>query len=244
MRNPWPTYSIAAFTVVVCCVWDRFFSYKTLWIAAVMIPVLWGLYIFAGFKYERWLAAKINPYVVAYQSDHDLEKLKQGLDRWRPWAFSKWAQNIMMANWFAALLEEQCWEEAENILKQFLHKAKSVQDKMEYHLLRKEYAGAIGDIELENQEQILYEACKNQLTGKMNGSKMPATAKESKHAFFCWLSFSLFLPLSGGVISITAGESVLGAAGAGQVVLSLFAFPVSLAWLALWLVRRRKERIQ
>ena len=42
-----------------------------------------ALCFFAYCKYERWLAKKLNPYVVAYQSDHNLENLKQGLNRCR-----------------------------------------------------------------------------------------------------------------------------------------------------------------
>lgn len=84
MRNPWPIFSIAALSGAVCLIYDRFFSYETMWIAVVAFLVLLALCFFAYCKYERWLAKKLNPYVVAYQSDHNLENLKQGLDRWRP----------------------------------------------------------------------------------------------------------------------------------------------------------------
>ena len=60
-----------------------------MWIAVVVFLALLALCFFAYCRYERWLAKKLNPYVVAYQSDHDLEKLKQGLDHWRPWALSR-----------------------------------------------------------------------------------------------------------------------------------------------------------
>lgn len=83
-----------------------------------------GSMLFAYCKYEHWLAKKLNPYVVSYQSDHNLENLKQGLDRWRPWAFSKHSKNIITANWFSALLDQQRWTEAEETLEQFLHRAK------------------------------------------------------------------------------------------------------------------------
>lgn len=85
MRNPWPIFSIAALSGAACLIYDHFFSYETMWIAVVVFLALLALCFFAYCKYERWLAKKLNPYVVAYQSDHDLEKLKQGLDRWRPW---------------------------------------------------------------------------------------------------------------------------------------------------------------
>ena len=96
-----------------------FFSYETMWIAVVVFLALLALCFFAYCKYEHWLAKKLNPYVVAYQSDHNLENLKQGLDRWRPWAFSKHSKNIITANWFSALLEQQRWTEAEETLEQF-----------------------------------------------------------------------------------------------------------------------------
>ena len=71
------------------------------------ILALLVLCFFVYCKYERWLAKKLNPYVEIYQSDHDLKKLKQGLNRWRPWAFSKHSQNIITANWFSALLKQE-----------------------------------------------------------------------------------------------------------------------------------------
>ena len=89
MRNPWPIFSIAALSGAACLIYDHFFSYETMWIAVVVFLALLALCFFAYCKYEHWLAKKLNPYVVAYQSDHNLENLKQGLDCWRPWAFSK-----------------------------------------------------------------------------------------------------------------------------------------------------------
>lgn len=89
MRNPWPIFSIAALSGAACLIYDHFFSYETMWIAVVVFLALLALCFFAYCKYERWLAKKLNPYVVAYQSDHNLENLKQGLDRWRPLALSK-----------------------------------------------------------------------------------------------------------------------------------------------------------
>ena len=77
MRNPWPVFSIAALSGAVCLIYDHFFSYETMWIAVVAFLALLALCFFAYCRYECWLAKKLNPYVVAYQSDHDLEKLKQ-----------------------------------------------------------------------------------------------------------------------------------------------------------------------
>ena len=224
MRNPWPIFSVAAFAGAVCLVYDHFFSYETMWIAVVAILALLVLCFFVYCKYERWLAKKLTPYVETYQSDHDLKKLKQGLDRWRPWAFSKHSQNIITANCFSALLDQRRWAEAEEILEQFLYRAQNTQDKIRYHLLREDYARAIGDVELEEKEKILSEQL-----------------KESKHAFLCWLSFSFGLVLLGVISNIAAGDSILGSVGAGLIILGLFSFPVVVIWLLLWLVRRRKE---
>ncbi len=244
MRNPWPIFSIAALTGAACLIYDYFFSYETMWIAVVAILALLALGFFAYCKYERWLAKKLNPYVVAYQSDHDLKKLKQGLDRWRSWAFSKHSQNIITANWFSALLEQKHWTEAEETLEQFLLRAKNTQDKIGYHLLRGDYARAIGDTELEEQERLLSEQLKNQLGNKKGESRVPANAKESKYAFFCWLSFSFGLALFGIISNIATGDSILGSVGAGLFILGLFSFPVCLIWLILWLIRRRKEAVK
>ena len=241
MRNPWPIFSVAAFAGAVCLVYDHFFSYETMWIAVVAILALLVLCFFVYCKYERWLAKKLNPYVETYQSDHDLKKLKQGLDRWRPWAFSKHSQNIITANWFSALLEQRRWAEAEEILEQFLYRAKNTQDKIRYHLLREDYARAIGDVELEEKEKILSEQLKDQLRNKIGESRVPANAKESKHAFLCWLSFSFGLVLLGVISNIAAGDSIFGSVGAGLIILGMFSFPVVVIWLLLWLVRRRRE---
>lgn len=244
MRNPWPIFSIAALSGAACLIYDHFFSYETMWIAVIAFLALLALCFFAYFKYEHWLAKKLNPYVVPYQSDHNLENLKQGLDRWRPWAFSKHSKNIITANWFSALLEQQRWTEAEETLEQFLHRAKNTQDKIGYHLLRGDYARAIGDTKLEEQERLLSEQLKTQLGNKKGESRVPANAKESKYAFFCWLSFSFGLALFGIISNIATGDSILGSVGAGLFILGLFSFPVCLIWLILWLIRRRKEVVK
>lgn len=244
MRNPWPIFSIAALSGVACLIYDHFFSYETIWVAVVAFLALLALCFFAYCKYERWLAKKLNPYVVSYQSDHNIENLKQGLDRWRPWAFSKHSKNIITANWFSALLEQQRWTEAEETLEQFLHRAKNTQDKIGYHLLRGDYAKAIGDTKLEEQERLLSEQLKTQLGNKKGESRVPANAKESKYAFFGWLSFSFGLALFGIISNIATGDSILGSVGAGLFILGLFSFPVCLIWLILWLIRRRKEVVK
>ena len=244
MRNPWPIFSIAALSGAACLIYDHFFSYETMWIAVIAFLALLALCFFAYFKYEHWLAKKLKPYVVSYQSDHNLENLKQGLDRWRPWAFSKHSKNIITANWFSALLEQQRWTEAEETLEQFLHRAKNTQDKIGYHLLRGDYARAIGDTKLEEQERLLSEQLKTQLGNKKGESRVPANAKESKYAFFCWLSFSFGLALFGIISNIATGDSILGSVGAGLFILGLFSFPVCLIWLILWLIRRRKEVVK
>ena len=115
---------------------------------------------------------------------------------------------------------------------------------MGYHLLRTDYARAIGDTGLEEQERLLSQQLKNQLGNKKGESRVPANAKESKYAFFYWLSFSFGLALLGIISNIAAGDSILGSVGAGLFILSLFSFPVSLIWMFLWLIRRRKEAVK
>ena len=223
MRNPWPIFSIAALSGAACLIYDHFFSYETMWIAVIAFLALLALCFFAYFKYEHWLAKKLNPYVVS---------------------FSKHSKNIITANWFSALLDQQRWTEAEEILEQFLHRAKNTQDKIGYHLLRGDYARAIGDTKLEEQERLLSEQLKTQLGNKKGESRVPANAKESKYAFFCWLSFSFGLALFGIISNIATGDSILGSVGAGLFILGLFSFPVCLIWLILWLIRRRKEVVK
>ena len=172
-----------------------FFSYETMWIAVVVFLALLALCFFAYCKYEHWLAKKLNPYVVSYQSDHNLENLKQGLDRWRPWAFSKHSKNIITANWFSALLDQQRWTEAEENFGAVFASSKNTQDKIGYHLLRGDYARAIGNTKLEEQERLISEQLKTKLGNKKGESRVLASAKESKYAFFCWLSFSVGLAL-------------------------------------------------
>ena len=70
MRNPWPIFSIAALSGVACLIYDHFFSYETMWIAVVVFLALLALCFFAYCKYERWLAKKLNPYVVALSLIH------------------------------------------------------------------------------------------------------------------------------------------------------------------------------
>ena len=177
MRNPWPIFSIASLSGAACLIYDHFFAYETMWIAIVAILVLPALCFFAYCQYERWVAKELNLYVVAYQSDHDLEKLKQGLGRWCSRAFSKHSQNIITANRFSALLEQKRWAEAEETLEQFLRRAQNTQDKMGYHLIRGDYARAIGDTELEEQERLLSEQLKNSSETKRKNQEYPQTPR-------------------------------------------------------------------
>lgn len=85
--------------------------------------------------------------------------------------------NIITANWFSALLEQKHWAEAEETLEQFLHRAKNKQDKMGYHLLRTDYARAIGDTGLEEQERLLSQQLKNQLGNKRENQEYLQTPK-------------------------------------------------------------------
>ncbi len=43
MRNPRPIFSIAALTGAACLIYDHFFSYETMWIAAAVLLALLAL---------------------------------------------------------------------------------------------------------------------------------------------------------------------------------------------------------
>ena len=240
MRNPWPVFSVAALTGAACLLYDHFFSYQTLWIAFVGLLALLVLGVLAYGTYERWLARKLNPYVAAYQKTHDLVQLRQGFERWRPWAWSKHARQILMANWLAALLEQRRWIEAEEALEQLCRRASNTQERMYYHQLRGAYAKAMGNAEMEAQEQLQTEQLQKQLKNRQGEAREPADAAESKKAFFCWFSFCVCLFLGGIIINLLSGDTVFGSVGAGLIILSLFACPVCLSWLFLWRRRYRK----
>ena len=88
-----------------------------------------------------------------------------------------------------------------------MHRAKNTQDKLGYHLLREDYARAIGDTELEKQERLLSEQLKTQLGNKRENQEYPQAPKRVNIAFFCWLSFSVGLALFGIISNIATGDS-------------------------------------
>ncbi len=238
MKNPWPPFCIFAGTSAVLLVYNHFFPVQTMWIAVAAVLGLVLLWIFLYIRYERWLMRGINPYVMQYQQDHDIRKLEQGMALWRKRAWSRYAKNVMLANWFSALLEQKRFSEAEAELEKFRRRARTMQDQLGYHLLRKDYAAAAGDQQMQQQEQQLIQ----RLQSQMGAPKEEKTAAQSRGSFFYWLSFSVFLFTAGFVcIMMTANDTVRNL-GAWSCILSVLALAVSLMWLAVWLIRRGRER--
>lgn len=132
--------------------------------------------LFAYCKYEHWLAKKLNPYVVAYQSDHNLENLKQGLDRWRPWALSKHSKTSLQQTGSPLCWNNSAGQKQKKLWSSFAS-SKNTQDKIGYHLLRGDYARAIGDTKLEEQERLLSEQLKTQLGNKRENQEYPQAPK-------------------------------------------------------------------
>ena len=83
-----------------------------------------------------------------------------GLDRWRPWHSASIPKTSLQRTGSPLCLEQQRWTEAEKLWSSFAS-SKNTQDKLGYHLLREDYARAIGDTELEKQERLLSEQLKN-----------------------------------------------------------------------------------
>lgn len=238
MRNPWPMFCVLAVTGLLC----MSFPLHTVWIIVLAVVVLFIASLIVPIKFDDLLAKKINPYILEYQENHDLAKLESGLKRWRPWAITKESKNAIQLNWFCALLEQEQWEESRKVLEQIKQKAKTTVDWMNYHLLMAEYAKKIGDEQLEKNEKELSDLLKTKIEHKMQNPKESATAKQCKKSFFLWLSFALFLIISGCVCVFLFQESILGDLGASAVLVSFFALPVALIWFIIWMIRKQKEK--
>lgn len=238
MRNPWPMFCVLAVTAALCISCPVYAVWLIL-LAAVVLLLVW---IVVPMKYDDWIAKKINPYLLEYQQIHNLDKLESGLKQWQPWAITKVSRNMMQVNWFCALLEQERWEESQKVLAQIKQHAKTTIDWVNYHLLMAEYAKKIGDKQLAESESQLSDQLKTKMLTKKSNPKEPATAQQSKQAFSLWLLFVMFLMIGGGVCATLFPESILGELGAGAVTMSLFALPVAVVWLVVWLVRRQKEK--
>lgn len=238
MRNPWPMFFVLTVTGLVCIICPQ----HVVWMILSAMVVLFVLCIILPIKFDDWLAKKINPYILEYQQEHDLAKLESNLQKWHRWAITKTSRNMIQINWFCALLEQGQWKECRKVLEQIERQAKTTVDWMNYHLLMAEYAKKIGDEQLAKREIRLSEQFKTKLETKKNNPRETATARQSVHSFFLWLSFAGFLMIGGGVCVCLFPESVLGDLGAVAASLSLFALPVALVWLVVWIIRRRKEQ--
>lgn len=237
MRNPWPMFCVLVLTGLFCAA----LSAHTIWIGLILLVVLILAWLVVPMKYDDWLAKKINPYLLEYQQEHDLKRLENGLNQWRPWAITRTSQNMMQVNWFCALLEQERWEDAEQALEQIKMWAKTTVDWMNYYLLQVQYATKIGDQALAEEAQQLSIRMKGKVERKQSNGLEKATAKQCRQAFFCWLFFGLFLLFGGGVITYLAQGSGYTNVGVGAVILSFFAFPISVVWLIVWLVRTKRE---
>ncbi len=238
MRNPWPMFCVLAVTGLLCVSFPQY----AVWLLVFAAVVLFLTWILLPIKFDDWFARKINPCIQEYQREHNFEKLESELNRWRPWALTKTAQNAIQVNLFCALLEQERWEDARNALEQIKRQAKTVVDWMNYHLLMAEYAQNAGEPELEKSERRLSEELKEKIETKLKNPNQPATAQQSRTAFLQWISFAIFLFIGGSVWIYLFRDSALESIGAGVFILSWLAFPIAMVWLMLWLVRQKKER--
>lgn len=237
MRNPWPLFFVAVITAALCIV----LPIRILWLTLVAIAVLLGAWLVLPEKYNECFFTKINPYLVEYQKSHDFDALNAGLNRCRMWAITKECRNAISVNRFSALLEQERWEESQNELEQIRQRAKTTIDWINYHLFVAEYARKRSDENLAKREQQLSDRLKTKLKDQKSNPTEPATAKQSKHAFIYWLTFSMCLMIGGGACVYLGGESVLSNFGVAAFFVSLPSLAVTLAWLVTWIVRSREE---
>lgn len=238
MRNPWPMFCVLVLTGLLFML----FPVHTLWMGLIILILLVLAWLVIPLLYDEWLAKQINPYLLEYQQMHDIKHLENGLKRWRPWALTKTSRNMLQVNWFCALLEQGQWTEAESALEKIKTYAKTTVDWMNYHLLKVQYTMKTGNQMLADEERQLSLQLKSKVeTKKSNGSEK-ATAQQCKLAFFCWISFALFLLIGGGLITYLSQGSTYGDFGVGAVIFSFVAFPVAIVWLVMWVVRKRTDR--
>lgn len=238
MRNPWPMFFVLALTGIICVM----YPVHTVWLLVAAIVLLFIAWIIVPIKYDDWMAKKLNPYILEYQQGHNLAKLEAVLQKWRPWAITKESKNTILINWFCALLEHEQWEKALKISEEIRKQAKTSIGLMNYHLLMVKYAERTGNQELANQERQLHDKLKTEIQTKNSGTKEPATAQQGKRSFLLWLSFSLTMLICGVLSIMLAPESLLSDLGATAVIISIFAMPVSVVWMIVWLMRRKKEK--
>lgn len=249
MRNPWPLFGILSVTVAILILFDTYLSYGLVWVVGIGILVLFVAFLVFYARYNAWLVRKINPYVLAYREDHDIEKLKKGFAQWKSWMLTEYAQNSMTVNLLTALLEQPQTDEFMEEAQRLKERAVTTREWEIYHFFMAEYAKRTGDGEAEERERRLSQELKEKAEWKNRMAKEPATAAQSRRAFLLWLSFDVFFLMcglvcfAGGALRAIALHSTsLFSIAAAALILSFFVFPVVIVWLALWRVRCRKEK--
>lgn len=241
MRNPWPLFGVLSVTVAILILFDTYLSYGLVWIVGIGILVLFVLFLVFYAKYNAWLTRKINPYVLAYREDHDIEKLKKGFAQWKPWMLTEYAKNSMTVNLLTALLEQPQTGEFMEEAQRLKERAVTTQEWEIYHFFMAEYAKRTGDSEAEERERRRSQELKEKAERKKQMAKEPATAAQSRRAFWLWLSFDVFLFAGGLLGGIALRATALFSIGAAAFILSFFVFPVVVVWLIVWLMRRKRE---
>lgn len=248
VRNPWPLFGVLSVTAAILILFDTYLSYGLVWVAGIGILVLFVAFLVFYVNYNAWLVRKINPYVLAYREDHDIEKLKKGFARWKSWMLTEYAKNSMTVNLLTALLEQPRTGEFEEEAQKLKERAVTTQEWQIYHFFMAEYAKRTGDGEAEERERRLSQELKEKAERKKQMAKEPATAAQSRRAFLLWLSFDMFLfacglfCFAGGFFHAIALQSTsLFSIAAAAFILSFFVLPIVIGWLAVWLMRRRKE---
>ena len=244
-------FGLLSVTGILCILIAEYLSHQLLWIAGIGILVLFLFYLVLYSKYEAWLAKKVNLYVLEYEKNHDIEKLKAGFAQWRPWAVTEYTKNAMTVNILAALLDESLFEEFTEEASRLRERAVTTHDWQLFHFYMAEYAKSTGDFAAADRENRICRELKEKLEKKNKMTKEPATARQSRRAFLRWLSFAIFLFAAGVVSAIISNMEInadyadtILSFGAGFASLSVLSAPVALVWLAVWLVRRAKEKKQ
>lgn len=248
MRNPWPLFTVLAITAAVLVLFDTYLTYGLFWIIGIGVIVLFFLFLVFYVNYNAWLASKINPYIRAYEEDHDIEKLKKGFEKWRRWTVTSYSKDSMTVNLLSALLEQLKYGEFEKEARKLKERAVTTQEWQIYHFFMAEYANRIGDYAAEESERRISQELKEKTERVKGAVKEPATASQSRRAFWLWFSFDIFLfmcglfSLAGGVFRAAALQNTaLFSVAAAAFFLSFLAFPVVIMWLVIWLKRRRME---
>lgn len=242
MRNPWPLFLTLAATGGALVFCDKFLSYRMFWVVGVAAVILFFGYVVLYAKYNAWLACKLNPYILDYQNDHDIEKLKKGFEQWESWAVTGGSKNSMSVNLLNAYLGQYLMEEFAAEAEKLKERAFTTQEWVIYHSYMAEYAKCIGDHAAEEKERRICRELGEKAARKRGTSNEPATAGQSRRAFWLWFSLDLFLFAGSLVCAAFFRNSPMFSVGVGAFIFSGFMLPVVLGWLVIWLKRRLEEK--